>query len=56
MDQLAKHLDSCMKKAHHTQVSESNLPEYFAEFSFRFTYDYKSVGRRFYKLLQTILK
>jgi hypothetical protein len=56
VDQLAKHLDSCMKKVHHAQVSECNLPEYFAEFSFRFTYADKSVGRRFYKLLQTILK
>ena len=56
VDQLAKHLDSCMTKVHHAQVSECNLPEYFAEFSFRHAYAYKSVGQRFYKLLQTILK
>ena len=56
VDDLAKNLDECMEKAHHAQVSEQNLPEYFAEFSFRYALDYKSVGRRFYALLQTILK
>jgi hypothetical protein len=56
VDQLAKHLAACMEKAHHAQVSEQNLPEYFAEFSFRYAHDYLSVGRRFYTLLQIILK
>jgi hypothetical protein len=53
---LAEHLDECLKKAHHAQVSESNLPEYFAEFAFRHIYAYKTVGRRFYTLLQTVLR
>lgn len=55
VDELSSHLNACMEKAHHAQVGESNLPEFFAEWSFRHAYAYKSVGRRFYSLLRTLL-
>jgi hypothetical protein len=52
---LAENLDKYLKKVHHVQVSEQNLSDYFAEFSFRYVYGYKSVGRRFYTILKLIL-
>jgi len=53
---LADNLSACLAKAHHARVSASNLAEFFAEYSFRYFYGYKILGRRFYTLLQTILK
>lgn len=54
--ELAKNLDAYMEMVHHAQVSESNLAEFFAEYSFRRVNKAKSVGRRFFTLLSMILK